>query len=375
MSNRSTRGQGVDWPIIALAAALQAGTAAASRTVVTAPVTLTVTTSLVTLPTITLPTVTTTTVLPVLGTTTVRLPLTTTSTRAVGTTTLIVVPPTTAVVPTTIPPPACDLGACDDGFSCTDDVCSAGGCLHVPVDSRCVPPDTCTAATCAPALAGHDAAGCTAGPPRGEGETCAEDGDACTLDVCRGGACIHERVADAQTCAPVADAFRQALALGGLAQGLEADVAGTVAAVTAPLVTRLRRIESDLAGAAHALAGEPVAPRGPAPALAADFAPAVASSVPSQERARIAFTQVLHTPRQVAAFLDVVALARARAALPAAIARNLRHRGRLLLRGTKALKADLDRLRRGGAAPARTSPRGRSLRGSASGRGSGSTSR
>lgn len=48
----------------------------------------------------------------------------------------------------------------DDGFSCTEDVCMDGMCLHMPVDSACVPADACRAAACAPADSGHDDAGC-----------------------------------------------------------------------------------------------------------------------------------------------------------------------------------------------------------------------
>ncbi|HJQ85136.1 MAG TPA: hypothetical protein VKA21_13720, partial [Candidatus Binatia bacterium] len=55
-------------------------------------------------------------------------------------------------------------------------------------------------------------------------------------------------------------------------------------------------------------------------------------------------TQVLRTPRQVRAFLTIVAEARARAEVGRETARTLRRRGRALLRGTKTLKGDLQRL-------------------------------
>src|SRR2546425_250985 len=280
-------------------------------------------------------------------TTTLPLPLTTT------TVTLPSVPTST-----TLPQALC-VGSCDDGFSCTDDVYTAGGCQHVPIDSRCVPPDVCTAAFCAPALPGHDAAGCIAGAPRAEGEACAQDGDACTTDVCRGGTCAHEPAVDTTGCAPVQEPFRQTLALGELTQGLEADVAAAGEAL-APLVVRLAGIESDLAAAARALAGEPVAASGSTRALAVEFEPAEATGLSADQRARIAFTAVLHTPRPGAAFLDDLAAARPRAGLGPAVAHDLRRRGRMLLGGTKALKAQLRRLQRNhGRRHARTRPRRR----------------
>ena len=304
--------------------------------------------------TLTLPLTTSTIVLPPTSTT-LHLPLTTTSV------TLPTLPTTTTVLPgtittitvslptipssttTTLPPALCHGDTCDDGFSCTDDVCSPEGCLHVPIDSRCVPPDTCTAAVCAPALPGHDAAGCVAGAPLADGQACAEDGDACTTDVCRGGVCAHEPALDTSGCAPAQAPLQQTLALGELTQGLEADVE---AAGLAPLVTLLAGIESDLAAAARALAGELVAASDSTRALAAGLEPAAASGITAEQRARIAFTEVLHTPREVAAFLDDLAVARQRAGLPPAVARDLHRRGLTLLRGTKALKAKLRRLQR-----------------------------
>jgi hypothetical protein len=66
----------------------------------------------------------------------------------------------------------------DDGFGCTDDVCMHGGCMHMPMDTRCVPTGMCTAGACDPSMSDHDEAGCAHGPPRSEGR-CAEDADAC----------------------------------------------------------------------------------------------------------------------------------------------------------------------------------------------------
>src|SRR5213593_2244490 len=329
-----------------------------STTSLTLP--LTTSTIVVPLPTTTLPLplTTTTVTLPPLPTTTLGHVSTTSLTLALTTSTIVVPPSTTLRLPlttttvtlpslptsTTLPQALC-VGSCDDGFSCTDDVCTTGGCQHVPIDSRCVPPDACTAAVCAPALPGHDAAGCIAGAPQAEGEACAEDGDACTTDVCRGGICAHEPAVDTTSCAPVQEPFRQTLALGELTQGLEADVAAAGEAL-APLVGRLAGIESDLAAAARALAGEPVADSGSTRALAVGLEPAEATGLSADQRARIAFTAVLHTPRQVNAFLDDLAAARQRAGLPPAVARDLHRRGRMLLRGTKALKAKLRRLQR-----------------------------
>ena len=381
------------WRGVALAAALtgsaRAGAEIGSPSVVTVPgITLPLTTSTVTLPvttstaatttlplplttsTVTLPPLPTTTTLGRVSTTSLTLPLTTSTTVTLPITTTLPLPlTTTTVVPlptTTLPLPLTTTtvtlpslptsttlaqalcaggGGCDDGFSCTDDVCTAGGCQHVPIDSRCVPPDACTAAVCAPALPGHDAAGCIAGAPRAEGEACAEDGDACTTDACSGGICVHEPAVDTTGCAPVQEPFRQTLALGELTQGLEVDVAAAGEAL-APLVGRLAGIESDLAAAARALAGEPVADSGSTRALAVGLEPAEATGLSADQRARIAFTAVLHTPRQVAAFLDELAAARQRAGLEPGVARDLRRRGRMLLRGTKSLKAHLRRLQR-----------------------------
>src|SRR2546428_1856084 len=245
------------WRGVALAAALtgsaRAGAEIDSLAVVTVPgITLPLTTSTVTTSTTVLLLTTTTLLLHLTTTAVPPPPLPTTTLGRVSTTSLtlplttstIVVPLPTTTLPlplttttvtlpslptsTTLPQALC-VGSCDDGFSCTDDVCTAGGCQHVPIDSRCVPPDACTAAVCAPALPGHDAAGCIAGAPRAEGEACAEDGDACTTDVCRGGTCAHEPAVDTTGCAPVQEPFRQTLALGELTQGLEADVAAAAA--------------------------------------------------------------------------------------------------------------------------------------------------
>ncbi len=254
----------------------------------------------------------------------------------------------------TSPPPCPE--SCDDGFSCTDDVCTADGCLHVPVDSRCVPPGECTSAVCAPGLPGADANGCVVGTPRADGAPCAEDTDACTVDVCRDGACAHERPADTTGCAPVQGVFRQTIALRAITQDLRADVTAADLGSVDALVAHLTSIEASLAAAQQALAGDTPGP------VALVVRPSVASSVPANLRARIAFTDVLKTPREVAAFLDEVDRAQQRAAIVRSVGRMLRRGGRRLLSGTKSLKADLRRLQRG-AVTARSRRRHASLSG------------
>lgn len=94
-------------------------------------------------------------------------------------------------------------------------------------------------------------------------------------------------------------------------------------------------IQADLESAASALAGR----RGVGPALAG--AEAGASGSTAAQRARIAFTTVLRTPREVSTFLQTLAQARTPAAVGRAGARQLRRRGRVLLRGTRHLRASL----------------------------------
>jgi hypothetical protein len=250
----------------------------------------------------------------------------------------------------------------DDGLTCTDDVCTAGGCLHVPIDTRCATGEECSTAVCAPEDDAHDEAGCVAQragsgdapPPAALPETallsCAEDGDPCSTDVCRDGRCVHDVVPAHETCLPVQGAFRKTLGLAALASELVADIEGGMSSgassgrgVIAALTERLGRVETDLGAGAEALAGRTGASQAAAGALQAATAGALAET-PAQQRARIAFTMVLKTPRQVRSFLQLVAEARARAQLGREPARGLRRRGRLLLRGTKNLKGELRRL-------------------------------
>jgi len=281
--------------------------------------------------------------------------------------------------------PVGDGEACtDDGVECTDDVCTGGGCLHVPIDSRCQTGDGCQPTACSPDRRDADARGCTIGPaptapPAGSGgsggsgspadpgvgekkpkdgegdnghsdgvaggaQTCAEDGDPCTDDVCQDTRCVHVQVPEPATCATVKASFRKALGLAALArtlmatvQNAHAETAQPVAGVTTA-IGRLGHVETDLHGAVLALSGK-------AAAAAASAPPAGFTETTGQQRARIAFTHVLRTPQQIRSFLSVVSEARTRAELGGTTSQTLRRRGRLLLRGTKTLKGDLKRLR------------------------------
>jgi hypothetical protein len=286
--------------------------------------------------------------------------------------------------------PVGDGAACtDDGLECTDDVCTGGGCLHVPIDSRCQTGDGCQPAACSPDRRDADARGCTlgpapTGPPAGSGgsggspspgdpgvsdqkptgdegngdegnqghaddlaagaQTCAEDGDPCTDDVCQDTRCVHVQVPEAATCATVKASFRKALGLAALARTLMAAVQNAHAETAQPIASvttaigRLGHVEADLHGAVLALSGK-------ATTAAASAPTAGFPETTGQARARIAFTHVLRTPQQIQSFLSVVSEARTRAELGGTTSQTLRRRGRLLLRGTKTLKGDLKRIR------------------------------
>ena len=78
----------------------------------------------------------------------------------------------------------------DDGFGCTDDVCSAGLCTHVPVPENCSDGNYCTDDVCDPAT-GDPVTGCL-NPPVSAGTACPEDAITCTRDECDGaGTCTH----------------------------------------------------------------------------------------------------------------------------------------------------------------------------------------
>jgi len=253
---------------------------------------------------------------------------------------------------------SCSDTCADDGFSCTEDVCTAEGCLHVPVDSRCAQLGACTAAICAPELGRADPEGCVPGVVLRNGQRCGEDTDACTDDVCRGGECVHERISDASACAPLQGVLREAVALEAVTRGLLHEVAEAAAEVAAPLAARLRDIQGDLSDAARALAGEQIG--GIAPATTTRARPKGSSEttgIPARQQARIAFTQVLRTPRKVAAFLNELTAALQRDELENSLGKRLVRGGRRLLKGTKLLKDELRELQKDGA-KARAKKRG-----------------
>jgi hypothetical protein len=213
-----------------------------------------------------------------------------------------------------------------DGFGCTDDRCMKGACMHIPDDGVCVPPGFCTAAACAPGVVGHDDQGCIVGAPRHEGEACARDGNVCTNDVCRAGGCAHEPITDSAQCAPVENAFEQTIALGTVADEIRAEL---------PPPT-----SNALDAAAEALEGHPTM----SPAVAAF--PADVSTMSATDRAHIAFTTVLRTPREVSAFLQALSQARTTQALDATTARHLRRRVKVLRRSVRTLRTELRLLSR-----------------------------
>ncbi len=226
----------------------------------------------------------------------------------------------------------CEAGRCvgmpvvcaDDGFSCTDEMCVAGHCVHVPIDARCVPAETCESAVCAPHAPGHDAAGCINGPPRGDGQACAEDGDACTNDVCAGGRCTHPfELVDRATCADVQNVFRQALALEGEVRAILAVPASR------SLTARVDAIGSGLDDVGRALAGKMRDP-------SADGRGVLDS--PLLERARLALGLVRHVQSQV------LSLRRTEPSVRAESASVIGSRVRALVRGVRALRRDLHRL-------------------------------
>lgn len=214
----------------------------------------------------------------------------------------------------------------------------------MPVDSRCVPPGTCASAACEPGLGGAAADGCVVGSPQPDGAPCAEDANPCTVDVCRAGVCAHETAPDTSACAPVGEAFRQTLALEAITQGLLSTVSAAGVASVDDLAAHLTAIGASLDAAERALAGDTAQVAPEVARMVSGLV--VASGVPASLRARIAFKDILRTPREVAAFLDEVSRAQDRARISRSVARMLRRGGRRLLAGTLGLKADLRRLQR-----------------------------
>jgi hypothetical protein len=227
----------------------------------------------------------------------------------------------------------CAAGVCvgtpvvcpDDGFSCTDEACVGGDCVHVPVDSRCTPTDACTTSACAPQQRGHDPSGCTPGPPAANGSECAEDGDACTSDVCGDGRCLHEPVADRATCNAVEIPFRQALALENAARSLESTMS---AGISAPLLARLSGVGDLLGTTARVLSGKTASTTTARP-------PGALAETPLQQRARTALGILVQARPQTVALAHDLGRPTAGAS-----ARQIR----VLLRGTRALRAELRRL-------------------------------
>jgi hypothetical protein len=235
----------------------------------------------------------------------------------------------------------------DDGFSCTDDTCSSGACLHVPIASRCVPPDDCTSAVCQPGEPTADAAGCIPGPGLEEGQECAEDGEPCTNDLCRTGTCAHDDVPDTVTCEPVTRAFRQALALEGLARRLVANVveafspnaSGPAITTKGSMVAHLTPVTASLEEVSRILAGK--APLPPTEGRAHGVPKTLA-----QLRADASIQELKKKSAEVRAFLRLAATAKRKRQIPREAARTLRSTGRLVLERVRKLNKELRRLRR-----------------------------
>src|SRR5262249_41314230 len=113
----------------------------------------------------------------------------------------------------------------------------------------------------------------------------------------------------------------------------------------------------DLAAAARALEGEPLRATllNESSLVLRPLARGTGARPLLSDRAQIAFTQVLHTPRDVSAFLRQLDDARAATAIEPRAASELRRRGRLLLRGTRTLRAALRRAAHGLARSTRAS--------------------
>jgi hypothetical protein len=83
---------------------------------------------------------------------------------------------------------------CDDGLECTLDYCEAGDCLHLPPPGHCATAVGCTLVGEHPADAPCQICVATdvlETDPAQDGVLCEEDGLACTVDACVGGACTH----------------------------------------------------------------------------------------------------------------------------------------------------------------------------------------
>jgi hypothetical protein len=236
----------------------------------------------------------------------------------------------------------------DDGFACTEDTCTVGACLHVPIASRCVPPDDCTSAVCEPGQPTADPEGCIPGPALEEGQECAEDGEPCTNDLCRTGACAHDAVPDTITCEPVTRAFRQALAVEGLAKRLMASVGEAFAPnATGPAVVTQGNMVAHLTPVADALeqASRTLSGKAPLPPSSDGRARGVPKTL-AQLRADAAIQQLKKKPADVRAFLRLAGTAKRKKQVQREAGRKLRSDGRLVLERMRKLNKELHRLRR-----------------------------
>jgi hypothetical protein len=93
-----------------------------------------------------------------------------------------------------------DASDCDDVNDCTVDECSAGACLHTPLDESCDDGLFCTAAdACVDGLCIGSGDRCPDGicdETQGRCVACLQDGNcadgnSCTADMCVGGVCLH----------------------------------------------------------------------------------------------------------------------------------------------------------------------------------------
>ena len=212
----------------------------------------------------------------------------------------------------------CEAGRCvgapivcpDDGFACTNDVCVAGDCAHVPIDSACVPLDGCAAAVCAPEAPGRDGLGCVPSASRADLEACAEDGDACTIDVCAGGRCDHVAAADRVTCVTAQPLFAYVLSLTAQARALRLALRPDAPAAIAD---RLGAIVGGLEAIGAAL-------RGPDPVA---VVPQPLAATPLQRRARAALATLRRLRPQVRALTRATANGGMRAAIGVDLALDL----------------------------------------------------
>ncbi len=235
--------------------------------------------------------------------------------------------------------------ACDDGIACTDDRCTAGACVHVPLDERCGSRGDCAVPVCAPGDASADGNGCTARPVD-DAVFCTEDADPCTVDVCRLGDCAHEPVTGAD-CPALTAPFRAAIDLASR----DVDVRASVAAAADGTCTKVTPSPGCLivTGATS-----------PAPRLLAlldaahtDFMAAVmalggrlpgASAPEIDVRVRLALGLLQNTPGDLRAFIATAAQGRGRHTIAASFARARQAEARTLLKRTLQLRNQLRRL-------------------------------